>query len=329
MPIVTNLNYKPPFWAKNGHINTLYTTLFRPLKQLDYQRERVKLPDDDFLYLDWSYLHSKNANDKLCICLHGLEGDARRPYMRGMMARAKAAKYDAVGMNFRGCTGEDNLKVYSYHTGKSEDLDSVVQYILKKYPHYKQIVLIGFSAGGNIMLKYLGEKGDSVPKQVQKAVAFSVPCDLASCSVELAKPKNAIYMYNFLLTLKRKAKDKQHRFPNQNHFDLSKVLASRHFGDFDEAFTAPVNGFKDAEDYWKSSGCISKLNNIRIPTLLISATDDHFLNDDSFPSQIAEKHPFFHFHLSRYGGHVGFWGENKDGWLWSEECAWQFIGANT
>jgi predicted alpha/beta-fold hydrolase len=106
-------------------------------------------------------------------------------------------------------------------------------------------------------------------------------------------------------------------------------LASRHFGDFDGAFTAPVNGFKDAEDYWKSSGCISKLNNIRIPTLLISATDDHFLNDDSFPSQIAEKHPFFHFHLSKYGGHVGFWGENKDGWLWSEECAWAFIGGNT
>ena len=86
-----------------------------------------------------------------------------------------------------------------------------------------------------------------------------------------------------------------------------------------------MNGFKDAADYWKSSGCISKLSAIRIPTLLISATDDHFLNEDSFPSEIAEKSPFFHFHLSQYGGHVGFWGENKEGWLWSEESAWQFI----
>jgi uncharacterized protein len=323
MPVVTNLQYQPPFWAKNGHINTLYTTLFRRMKRLDYQRESVDLPDGDFLYLDWSYLNASRSHDKLCICLHGLEGDVRRPYMAGMMARANAAQYDAVGMNFRGCTGEDNLKVYSYHTGKSEDLDAVIEYILKKYVNYKQIVLIGFSAGGNIVLKYLGEKSERLPKQIQKGVAFSVPCDLASCSIELQKPKNAIYMLNFLLTLKKKVRLKHKIFPN--HFDLEKVLASRHFGDFDEAFTAPVNGFKDAADYWKSSGCISKLALIRVPTLLISAVDDHFLNEDSFPFEIAKTNPFFHFHLSRYGGHVGFWGENKDGWLWSEECAWQFI----
>lgn len=201
MPLIENITYQPPFLYRYTHFNTIYTALWRPLLEIPYIRERKETPDGDFMDLDWS----KVGSDKLLICVHGLEGHARKPYVRGIMhyfnqkrskEQAKTTKsntlqvgWDTVGINLRSCSGEDNRFLYGYHSGKSEDLDFVVESIIAE-KKYKQIAIIGFSVGGNIVFKYAGEKGKNLPSEVTHLMGFSVPCDLTGCSMEIEKPKN-------------------------------------------------------------------------------------------------------------------------------------------
>ena len=326
MPLIENVNYQPPFLYRNTHFNTIYTALLRPLFNLKYERERINTPDGDFLDLDWS----KVGSDKLLICVHGLEGHARKPYMRGMMhffnnkkdSESDTLGWDAVGMNLRGCSGEDNRFLHGYHSGNSADLDFVIEKIrLKK--QYKQIIVIGFSIGGNIVLKYAGEKGKMMPKEVSHVLAYSVPCDLAACSIEFEKPKNIIYLNQFLLTLKPKAKKKYELFSGK--FDLQKTLAARNFREFDTAYTGPINGFIDCYDYWSKASCLPLLKNIAVPTLMINAKDDTFLATECFPYNEARKNPFLYLEIPARGGHLGFMAPNTEGYLWTERRAWDFV----
>ncbi len=314
MPLIKS-NYLPKFFFKNYHFNTVYKTLFYNQK-IEYKRKRLSTPDDDFIAIDFSL--ATPQSDTVVIASHGLEGSSQSKYIIAVAKYLNAQAIDVVALNFRGCSGEDNLKAYSYHSGKTDDLRMVVTYIAHHF-NYKHIVLLGYSMGGNVTLKYMGEN-KVIPKAVKGAIALSVPCDLEGSSVALAQKTNTVYINRFLKTLKQKALLKTDKFPECN-LDREKILAAKNFTDFDNAVTAPLFGFKNAQEYWEKSSSLPFLPHIKKPTLLISAKDDSFLSESCYPYKEAQKNDFFYLETPNYGGHVGFntsfcvkknnWSENR------------------
>jgi predicted alpha/beta-fold hydrolase len=318
MPVYTNSSFKPKFYIRNNHLQTIFPALLRKVNGIKYQRERIELSDGDFIDLDWSRVGSK----KLLIALHGLEGSAHRPYIKAPIRLFNSQGWDGMGINFRGCSGVPNRKLYAYHTGETNDLRFVLKKILAE-ENYEEIALIGFSLGGNVILKYLGEESDLISDKVKKAVTFSVPCDLTSASIELAKWNNMVYMKKFMDALKEKIKGKEHLITDD--FNLKQIYRSKTFMDFDNAFTAPVFGFEDAMDYWIQSSSRPYLEKIKIPYLIINASDDSFLSKKCYPFEEAESNPFCHLEVPNRGGHVGFVSPDENGFYWSEKRALNFI----
>jgi predicted alpha/beta-fold hydrolase len=319
MPLIPGSSYQAPLLFSNGCLQTVYPSLARKLDADLYQRERIDTPDDDFLDLDWSRVGS----NKLVILSHGLEGNTHRPYMVGMARMMNRTGWDALAWNYRACSGEINRQLRMYHNGCIDDLDCVVQHTLKSRA-YDTVVLIGFSLGGNLTLMYLGSMGSKLDRRIQRSVVFSVPCDLKAGALELAKPKNYLYMQQFLVSLHEKIKRKMERMPdriNDDGYDRIKT-----FKEFDDRYTAPINGFKDAEDYWAKCSSDQFIPEIRIPTLLVNAQDDPFLAGGCYPVQKAEQSNYVHLEMPRSGGHVGFVQFNEDGSYWSENRAVEFLG---
>jgi len=317
MPTITS-TYKPNFLFKNAHFNTIYKTLFFD-NPIDYHRKRIETPDNDFIDLDFS---SVNSNT-LVIAKHGLEGSSKSKYIRSLINHLNKQQMDAVAVNFRGCSGEDNNHLYSYNSGKTDDVTVIVDYILNNYT-YKNIVLVGYSMGGNIALKYLGENA-AIPKDIKAAVTISVPCDLEGSSNTLANWNNTIYLNRFLKTLKEKSLAKNQKFP-ESSLDTTAILNAKTFEDFDNAVTAPLFGYKNAKDYWTQCSSKQFLPAIKIPTLIINAQDDTFLSKSCFPFNEATKNSNLYLEVSEYGGHVGFnttvIGKDQ---LWSENRITSFI----
>ncbi len=323
MPVIENSTYKAPPFLKNAHAQTIFPNFFRSVAKPVFKRERIQTPDADFLDIDWAFKNKQSPSfKKLAILSHGLEGSTDRWYIRGMIHALHKVDYDAVAWNFRGCSGSINHLLAYYHSGKSEDLEAVIQHVLKTFD-YEEIVLIGFSVGGNITLKYLGERGENIPKNVLKAVCFSVPIDLEASSRELAKPSNRIYMTRFLKTLKAKVRDKMQIFPGEiDDRDFKKI---KNFKDFDDRYTAPLNGFKNAHEYWKAASSKQFLKNISIPTLLVNAKNDPFLAPECFPVKAAELNPNLFLEMPEDGGHIGFADFKKKNEYWLERRAAEFL----
>ncbi|TXB62047.1 YheT family hydrolase [Phaeodactylibacter luteus] len=316
MPVVNSSSYKVRGLFRNRHVNTIYPAFFRRVDGVAYERERISTPDKDFLDLDWSV----EGHDKLVIVLHGLEGSADRPYIRGMARYFNERGWDALGVNFRGCSGEPNWALRSYHIGETADLQHIIAHALGT-GRYRHVGLIGFSLGGNVVLKYLGE-GNEYPKELVGGVAFSVPCDVLSANTEIDKLYNWQYRQRFLVTLNDKMKEKAARFPGRIKLP---ARMPRNFIDFDDQFTAPIHGFRDAEDYWVSSSSIHFIPSIRHPALLVNAKDDSFLSESCYPWELAEGHRAFHLEVPNWGGHVGFVTRSKDGQYWTERRAYEFL----
>src|SRR5439155_743102 len=196
MPVIAHSTYVAPRLLSNGHVQTFLPTLIRRVRALPYQRERISTPDGDFLDLDWA----KTGSRQLAVLAHGLEGDSKAHYMLAMVKALAKRGWDAVAWNARGCSGEPNRVLRFTHSGATEDLQTVISHVLSA-SNYSQIALIGFSLGGNLTLKYVGERGRELDPRIKAAVAFSVPCDLQSGSRKLAEPANRIYMRRFLVTL--------------------------------------------------------------------------------------------------------------------------------
>ncbi|TGE17592.1 YheT family hydrolase [Hymenobacter elongatus] len=324
MPLVAHSRYQPPFYMFNGHIQTIVPSLWRSVPDVSYQRERVETSDGDFLDLDWS--RQPTATDTLAIVSHGLEGDAGRPYMRGMVRALKRAGFDALAWNYRSCSGEMNRLVRSYHLGDTDDLDFVVRHALAT-GRYRRIFLTGFSAGGNVTLKYLGENPGRVPREVTRAAVFSVPTDLKSSSYQISKPENRIYMARFLKSLRAKMRQKAELLPGQ--IDVANLELLLNFPQFDDRFTAPMHGFKSADDYYEQSSSGRYLATIAIPTLLVNAENDPFLAPSCFPRAIAAASEFVFLETPPEGGHVGFAEGTPDGEYYSESRAVEFLMAKT
>jgi len=319
MPIIPNSTYQASGIFRNAHVNTIYPAFFRKVEGVDYERERIETPDGDFLDLDWS----KVGGRSLLIALHGLEGSAYRPYICGMMRYFNDQGCDGLGLNFRGCSGEPNRLLRSYHIGETSDLKLVIQHALQTGA-YERIGLVGYSLGGNVVLKYLGEDPGRVVDEVVGGVAFSVPCDVKTANTEIDRWHNWHYRKRFLDDLNRKMEEKAARFPKQ--LQLPEQMP-RDFREFDDQFTAPIHGFDSAEHYWTSSSAIHYIPDIEHPALLVSAADDSFLSPPCYPFELAEAHEYFHLEVPRYGGHVGFMTRHPKGYFWTEQRAYEFLGA--
>jgi hypothetical protein len=289
---------------------------------VDYLRERMETSDGDFMDLDFSRIGS----DKIVMILHGLEGSSSSKYVTAMTLVANQQGFDAVAINLRGCSGENNRKLYSYHSGKTEDLAEVLAFLEDKYP-YKGYHIVGYSLGGNLLLKYLGEGRDHYPPGLRSGIGVSVPCDLKGSSEEIAKFWNTVYMQRFLISLKQKTKLKLDQFPDHD-LDANAIQNSRNFMDFDNYFTAPVNGFRDALEYWKLNSCKQFLPEIKIPSLLITSLDDPFLSTSCIPVSEAASNNNFYLEMTKYGGHVGYNStfENGSG-FWLENRIMEFFNS--
>jgi predicted alpha/beta-fold hydrolase len=325
MPVSKNSNYIAPFWLPNGHLQTIYPALFRIIKSIKYKRERIVTPDHDFLDLDWSLAEKQIQPDQknnLIILSHGLEGNSTRQYILGMVRFLNAKGYDCLAWNFRSCSGEMNQTSRFYHSGATEDLGLVIQEAFKK--GYMHIDLMGFSLGGNLTLKYLGEEGNYIDVRIKKSVVFSVPMDLKACSLAIIKPENRIYQSRFLKTLKPKIDTKALHFPS--HINPSDFKYVNTLYDFDHIFTAPLHGFNSADHYYEM--CSSKffVQNIAIPTLIVNAANDPIVPENSLPeTEIANLNNVW-LEITDSGGHCGF---RPAGFFqshyWSELRALQFL----
>ncbi|WP_299985333.1 alpha/beta fold hydrolase [uncultured Pontibacter sp.] len=313
MPILPS-QHKPPFYLFNGHIQTIVPSLFRQVEGVTYHRERLITPDDDFIDADWSRVKSRS----LAVLSHGLEGDSHRPYIMGMVKALNECGVDALAWNYRSCSGEPNKLLRSYHLGASDDLDFVVRHALNM-GNYETVYLIGFSAGGNISLKYLGEDPALVPSEVKRASVFSVPIDLKSSAKRISK----IYTQRFLKSLGQKLEQKKEMYPDA--LDLSNYSLFWSFPEFDDKYTAPLHGFENAEDYYKRSSSKQFLKNIQVPTLLVNAQNDPFLTKSCFPFEEADENPYLYLETPEGGGHVGFAEDFRNDIYYSEARAVKFL----
>ena len=304
MPLL-NSNYNPPPFFKNGHLSTIYSGIIRKVKGLEQKRERITLSGNDFLDLDWSY--SEVPTEKVVVLMHGLEGNAQRAYMKGSAKALVNAHFDVCAINLRGCSGEPNKAYRSYHSGATEDLKSVLEHILLAKNH-TEIYLKGFSLGGNLVLKYLGE-GNTIPTEIKGAVAISVPCQLADSLTQLLSLKNIPYSNRFKKNLIQKLKAKQLLFPDKiSDSDIKKIITLK---DFDNIYTSRAHGFTDAMDYYAQSSCLQFLPDVKIPSLIINAQNDSFLGEACYPIKEAKYSKYIFLEVPKYGGHVGFYGPNN------------------
>ena len=346
MPLIAPSTYEPPTRLWNGHLQTIIPSLFRKVA-VTYVRERIETPDDDFLDLDWAYSNDEllmmndeftdnetNSsfiinNSSLVILSHGLEGSSTSTYLAGMVRHLTRSGFDCLAWHARSCSGEMNRQQRFYHIGDTGDLHHVVQHALTK--GYQTIYLLGFSAGGNVTLKYLGEHGKDINTAIKKAVTFSVPLDLMGSTRRLERWDSLVYNYRFNRTLKRKVLQKAALMPGV--FETEAVSKSRSVREFDSLFTAPINGFRDVTDYYTRSSSLQFVPNIAIPTLIVNAKNDPFLSPECFPEAMARELPNVWMEFPEQGGHCGFAskasGINGGGTAlrayWSEERAVAFL----
>lgn len=315
MPIISS-TYKAPLFFKNGFVSTVYSGLVRRLS-LEQRRERIILSDNDFIDLDWSY--STVKTNKVIVLLHGLEGNGQRPYMLGPAKLFNENGIDAVCVNFRGCSGEPNLKYRSYHSGATEDLVDIFNHLIN-VKQYSDIYVHGISLGANMILKYLGERSD-VPIEIKGVVAISAPCDLNGSCKELHTIKNKLYHDNFMRYLVNRLKDKQ--IQHTDRLSVAEINSIKTLIDFDNVYTSRAHGFKDAQDYYKQCSSLQFLPQISIPTLIINALNDSFLSPECYPIKEAKHNKNLFLEMPSHGGHVGF--VKFKGFYYNETRALEFL----
>ncbi|GAB3993754.1 alpha/beta fold hydrolase [Spirosoma daeguense] len=347
MPLIAQSSYEPPTRLWNGHLQTIIPSLFRKVTTA-YVRERIETPDDDFLDLDWAKAvvrseergvrshpaedHSRVSpphspllapNNCLVILSHGLEGSSTSPYLAGMVRHLTQNGFDCLAWHYRSCSGEMNRQERFYHIGETSDLHFVINYALTK--GYQSIYLMGFSAGGNVTLKYLGEQGATINPAIKKAVVFSVPLDLMGSARRLERWDSLVYNYRFNRTLKRKVMQKAAVMPGV--FPTEAVTRARSIREFDNSFTAPMNGFRDVTDYYTRSSSLQFIPRIAIPTLIVNAKNDPFLSPECLPATLARELPNVWMEFPENGGHCGFPSKSGgiQGTYWSEERALAFF----
>lgn len=322
MPVVESSSYRAPFGLRNGHLQTVLGSLFRKISLTGLRRERIELHDGDFIDIDWQ----ERGYHRVAIIAHGLEGDSQRPYVLGLIRCLARQGWDTVAWNCRGCSGEPNRLPRSYHSGASEDLDEVVKHVVSRRPK-ACLGMAGFSLGGNLTLKYLGEDSFPKPPNLRVAAVVSVPCDLQDAAVQLALPENRYYMRRFIRCLSLKIRQKSIAFPDLISTENLDLITTFH--EFDDRYTAPLHGFKGVNDYYQSCSSRGFLRTIRVPTLIFNALDDPFLVGGCYPLKETQDHPLVHLETPQHGGHVGFIQFNRNGNFGSDLAVSRFLNEHS
>lgn len=299
--------FTPAWWLPGPHLQTVGARWTRPRTGVALQRERLTTPDDDFLDLDWATAGTVGSRppDALVVVLHGLEGSARSGYALQTYRQLATRGIASVGLNFRSCSGELNRGQRLYHSGETDDLRLVVRRLRERFPAAR-LGAVGFSLGGNVLVKYLGEEGQGGRQRhgIVAAAAISVPYDLAAGAAYMEQGLTRLYGWRLLRSLQRKVRV---RAAELGHVvDVRRAVRARTFRAFDAAATAPLHGFRDADDYYARSSSARWVERVRVPTLLVHAEDDPFLPPTAVPRDAAAMNPHIHTCFTAHGGHVGF-----------------------
>lgn len=294
--------YSPAWWIPGGHLQTLWGKLFRRQETAPTTLERWDTPDGDFLEL---HRLAASSGAPHLVLLHGLEGSIRSHYAQGLLNEARRRGWGADLLIFRSCGSELNKTRRFYHSGETQDLAFALERMAREF-RSSPLALVGVSLGGNVLLKFLGERGNDLPPNVKAAAAISVPFDLERSSKRINQGFSRLYQRFFLQSLKRKATEKAQRFP-----DLAApadIAALRTLEDFDNLITGPLHGFRDAQDYYARSSSLPYLKDIRLDTLLFNAVDDPMLPPAVLNEvrSIAANNPALEVDFVEKGGHAGF-----------------------
>jgi uncharacterized protein len=291
----TALAYRAPRWLPGGHLQTIYPATCLPRPALAYRRERWDTPDGDFIEVD---RFDGSPASPLLVLFHGLEGSSRSHYAAALMARVRELGWSGAVPHFRGCSGSPNQAPRFYHSGDSAEID----WILRRFSaeERRPIYAVGVSLGGNALLRWLGQSQHAAGF-VRAACSVSAPLDLAGGGEALSRGMGMVYTRMFLNTLKPKCLHKLAQFPGL--FDRDTMLAARNLHEFDDVVTAPLHGFRDADDYWDRASSKHVLHDIRVPTLVLNARNDPFLPERYLPGSAA---PDVLLEFPQDGGHVGF-----------------------
>lgn len=294
--MITQSSFTPAWWLRNRHAQTIWPSLFRKRPKLPLLRERLELPDGDFLDLDWT---ETNAGP-IVLLLHGLEGNDESHYAKSLLKHLSQSGFQVALMYFRGCNGEMNRLPRAYHSGETGDVNYVVSQLTARFPD-RPVYAIGISLGGNVLLKWLGETG--LANSLTGAIAISVPFDLSNAADQLNRPGSMVYQRHLLSKLQNSLKQRL------AHMSLpikkEEALTCKTLRRYDDLVTAPLHGFSDADDYYRKSSSRQYLSAIQIPTLILHAKDDPFMTNEAIPTadELSDKVTL---ELADHGGHVGF-----------------------
>ena len=319
MPILQS-SYLPSRIWQNPHVSTIYPSAFRKVNGVNYTRERLELSDGDFLDLDWS--KSSTNNHKLAIFTHGFLGNSTRPYLLGGVKAFNLANYDALAWNHRGLSGENNRFEKITTHGSSNDLEEVINHVLS-IKQYTEIILVGYSKGGNISMKYAGQKAESIPSEIKKIIAISSPMDLQG-SVDVMG-KNGFYTERFKTKLIKFLLNRSELIDNDILKDFSKF---KYLDDFTDNYIAPLHGFKNGRDYYEQCAAMQFVDKVRVPTLILNAKNDPVLSESCAMLDVAKHSDYIFTEVPNHGGHCGFFQPNSDGIYWGDKRIVEFVEGN-
>jgi len=302
----TQTTFKPAWWLKNGHLQTIYPAFFRKTPTPpDYRRERITTPDHDFIDVDFC----GKGDQPLIILLHGLTGSSQSGYIKGLQHTLLKRGLRSAALNFRGCSGQANNRARCYHSGETEDIHFLYQTLRQREPE-TPLGAVGFSLGGNVLLKWLGEQGSHLT--LFAAVAVSVPLLLGICATKLDHGVSQLYRGNLLKDLKIYMQTKRQHLDKLGNTreslkidELGNLSGIRSFWEYDDRVVAKLHGFNDVHDYYRRSSSRQYLKSISVPTLLIQAVDDPFMTSEVLPG-LDEVSSHVKLEFSQHGGHVGF-----------------------
>lgn len=318
MPLLSSA-YRPAWYLRNATAQTVLPALLRFFPRPEFERERLFTPDDDFIDID----RLRASSRKLVLIVHGLEASTGSGYIRGMAAACRKSGWNVAAMNLRGVTHAPHELKRTYHSGATADVNFVVEELLKNQ-RWESLALVGFSLGGNLVIKYAGEKGNMIDPRIKSAVAISVPCDLKATALHLDGKNNGIYRRRFLRSLKKKLYVIRPRLP----FDLSeeKISSLKTLVEYDDVFTAPMYGFANAMDYYAQCSSKQFIPSVAIPLLILNSMDDPFFTSDCLPVAECRNHPLVFLETTAFGGHVGFMTASPWGKFYSEQRTIEFLG---
>lgn len=311
--------FHPAWWLPGAHAQTLYAAFCRGRPDVILAPEIVATPDGDAV---WLWHHRVTATGPTVLLLHGLEGSVDSRYVLGTVEKLAAIGWNAVVLEFRGCGGRMNRARRTYHSGETGDLTLIVEHLIRTSAG-EPLYAVGFSLGGNVLAKWLGERGAAAP--IRAAAVVAAPYDLATCAQTIDGCLRGRYSRYFLRTMVARAAVKQMQFAGL--LDLPRVRSCRTLVDFDHCVTAPLHGFRDAWDYYEKCSSRPRLAQIRVPTLLLTAADDPYIPAAVFPHEIAAGNPWLTPVLTERGGHLGFVAgpSPRRAEFWAEACVVRFL----